>query len=94
MKNTLIPLDIIFISQNLEIVDIIYAEPCEEDICNSFIPRETAKYILEVNGNFTIENVPAGKHKLITWNERYKADVVEVAVTEEKTAEIEIQLHR
>lgn len=45
-------------------------------------------------GNFTIENVPAGKHKLITWNERYKADVVEVTVTEENTAEIEIQLHR
>ncbi|MCH8003072.1 MAG: DUF192 domain-containing protein [Nanoarchaeota archaeon] len=56
MKNTLIPLDIIFISENLEIVDIIYAEPCREDSCKSYKPIKPAKYVLEVNGNFTIKN--------------------------------------
>ena len=56
MKNTLIPLDIIFISEKLEIVDIIYAEPCNEDPCSSYRPVKPAKYVLEVNGNFTIEN--------------------------------------
>ncbi len=45
-------------------------------------------------GIFTIENVPPGKHKLVTWNGRYKADVVEVVVTEGKTTEVEIKLHR
>ena len=56
MKNTLIPLDMIFISDKLEIVDIIYAEPCDEDPCGSYKPMEIAKYVLEVNGNFTIKN--------------------------------------
>ena len=56
MKNTLIPLDIIFISEDFEIVDVIYAEPCKEDNCESFKPVKAAKYVLEVNGNFTIKN--------------------------------------
>lgn len=56
MKNTLIPLDIIFISENFEIVDIIYAEPCKTDQCESYKPVKAAKYVLEVNGNFTINN--------------------------------------
>jgi len=56
MKNTLIPLDMIFISENFEIVDIIYAEPCKTDQCESYKPAKPAKYVLEVNGNFTIKN--------------------------------------
>lgn len=56
MKNTLIPLDIVFISENFEIVDIIYAEPCKTDQCESYKPAKAAKYVLEVNGNFTIKN--------------------------------------
>ena len=56
MKNTLIPLDIIFISEDFEIVDVIYAEPCKTDHCESYKPTKPAKYVLEVNGNFTIKN--------------------------------------
>ena len=56
MKNTLIPLDMIFISEDFKIVDIIYAEPCREDSCESYKPIKPAKYVLEVNGNFTIKN--------------------------------------
>jgi len=56
MKNTLIPLDMIFISEDFKIVDVIYAEPCGEDNCESFKPVKAAKYVLEVNGNFTIKN--------------------------------------
>ena len=56
MKNTLIPLDIIFISEELEIVDIVYAEPCTDDPCQSYKPVKPAKYVLEVNGNFTVKN--------------------------------------
>jgi len=56
MKNTLIPLDIIFISGNFEIVDIIKAEPCTEDPCEKYEPEKSAKYILEVNKDFTTKN--------------------------------------
>jgi|TARA_Y100000310_G_scaffold248848_1_gene254817 hypothetical protein len=56
MKNTLIPLDMIFISEDLEIVDIKNAIPCEEENCKSYAPKEKAKYVLEVNGDFTTEN--------------------------------------
>ena len=56
MKNTLIPLDIIFISSSLDIVDIIYAEPCKEEPCESHKSKRQAKYVLEVNGNFTVRN--------------------------------------
>jgi uncharacterized protein len=56
MKNTLIPLDIIFISQDFEIVDIIYAEPCKTDQCESYKPEKIAKHVLEVNGNYTVKN--------------------------------------
>ncbi len=46
------------------------------------------------SGAFTIEDVPAGKHKLVIWNERYKGDPVEVVVKEGGVTEVEIKLHR
>jgi len=56
MKNTLIPLDVIFIDENFNIVDIIYAEPCKEDPCERHIPKKESLYVLEVNGNFAERN--------------------------------------
>ena len=56
MKNTLIPLDIIFISGDFKIVEIFHAEPCAEEPCKSYQTTKYAKYVLEVNGNFTIRN--------------------------------------
>jgi len=56
MKNTLIPLDMIFISEDFEIVDIKYAVPCKQDPCVSYKTISPAKYVLEVNGNFTLQN--------------------------------------
>ena len=53
MKNTLIPLDMIFIDSNDKIVDILTAEPCEEDPCRSYISKDDARYVLEVNKGFT-----------------------------------------
>ena len=50
MKNTLIPLDIIWINSEKEVVYIEYsAQPCQE-ICESINPGKDAKYILEING--------------------------------------------
>jgi len=53
MKNTLIPLDIIFVSSNLTIIDIKENfGPCETDPCQVYTSKAPAKYVLEVNGGF------------------------------------------
>ncbi len=49
MKNTLIPLDMIWIDEQMKIVDIQTALPCVADPCPSFIPNGNATYVLEVN---------------------------------------------
>jgi len=49
MKNTLIPLDMIRINKNLEIVDIQTAQPCKQEICQNYIPAWNASYVLEIN---------------------------------------------
>ena len=56
MKNTLIPLDMIFIDKEMKIVNIKSAVPCQEDPCVLYKSSKPAKYVLEVNGNFTIRN--------------------------------------
>ena len=43
MKNTLIPLDMIFISENFKIVDIKHAVPCKQDPCVSYKTITPAK---------------------------------------------------
>ncbi len=48
MKNTLIPLDIIFISSDFKVVDVVTLEPCN-DVCISYESKEKAMYVLEVN---------------------------------------------
>jgi len=50
MKNTLIPLDIIWIDSSSEVVFISQnVEPCKNLICPSVIPSAGAKYVLEIN---------------------------------------------
>ncbi len=50
MKNTLIPLDIIWIDENKEVVFISKnTQPCGELSCPMINPGEKAKYVLEVN---------------------------------------------
>ncbi len=56
MKNTLIPLDIIWINSAKEIVFIKHdAQPCLEDNCEIFISNEKAKYVLEINSGIAEE---------------------------------------
>jgi hypothetical protein len=58
MKNMLIPLDFIWISRDKRIIDIMTGvEPCV-DACGNLIPKEKAKYVLEVNSGFV------NKHKI------------------------------
>ena len=49
MKNTLIPLDIIWIDKNKEVVFISEnTQPCQKDPCDSVSPNKKAQYVLEV----------------------------------------------
>jgi uncharacterized membrane protein (UPF0127 family) len=52
MKNTLIPLDMIFISRDLVIVDITTMQPCITDPCPDYTSRQPALYVLEVNAGY------------------------------------------
>ena len=56
MKNTLIPLDMIFINENFEIVEIKNAMPCNEDPCATYSSAKPAKYVLEINEGFAEKN--------------------------------------
>lgn len=51
MKNTHIPLDIIWIDKNFTIVDIQTATPCEKEPCEIYTPQSNATYALEINAN-------------------------------------------
>ena len=53
MKNTLIALDAIYISENGTIVDILQMEPCIADPCPTYPPDADALYVLEVNKGFS-----------------------------------------
>lgn len=51
MKNTRIPLDMIFLDSNRRIVGIVEsAPPCKFDPCPSYGPNAIARYVLEVGG--------------------------------------------
>ena len=49
MKNTLIPLDMIFLDKNGIITDIIEAEPCVQDPCPYYTSSQPGRYVLEIN---------------------------------------------
>ena len=56
MKNTLISLEMIHIDENLEVVDILHAVPCEQDPCTTYVPQKESLYVLEVNKGFSEKN--------------------------------------
>ncbi len=56
MKDTLIPLDIIFVSEDYKIVDITTMQPCRADPCPSYRSKAPARYVLEVNAGYTRDN--------------------------------------
>lgn len=59
MKNTLIPLDIIWFDQARKIIHIeSHVPPCTADPCPVYGPQKAANYVLEVNAGF------AERHKI------------------------------
>jgi len=54
MKNVLIPLDIIWINENNNVVFISEnTQPCSESFCESINPGKNAKYVLEINAGLS-----------------------------------------
>lgn len=69
MKNTLIPLDIIFLNENREVINVetAYPEPnTSEQELKRYRSEEPAKYVIEVKAGFT-ENKSIKKGTEITW---------------------------
>lgn len=62
MRNTLIPLDLIWLNERKEIVYLVTAKPCRKEPCESYLPMQKAKYVLEVNAGFAKRhNLHVGK---------------------------------
>jgi len=63
MKNTLIPLDMIWFDENSRIVDIKdNVPPCRRDPCAVYDPAGDARYVLEVNAGYAAElGIKAGE---------------------------------
>jgi uncharacterized protein len=55
MKNTKIPLDIIFIDSEKKIVNIETATPCKTNNCPTYKSLKAAKYVLEINADLATE---------------------------------------
>jgi hypothetical protein len=49
MKNTRIPLDILYFDANLELVSVVTAQPCRSARCPSYPSEGAAQYVLELN---------------------------------------------
>ncbi|UNM96131.1 DUF192 domain-containing protein [Ignatzschineria rhizosphaerae] len=67
MKNTLIPLDIIYITEAGEVVNIATAQPCKIKNCPLYPSIAPAKYVLELNAGRAAElGLKAGDN--ISWS--------------------------
>ena len=54
MKDTFIPLDMIFFDSNYKVVRIVKnARPCESEPCEVFSSVRPARYVLEINGGLS-----------------------------------------
>jgi uncharacterized membrane protein (UPF0127 family) len=59
MKNTLIPLDIIFVDSDFRIINIEQAEPCSDSTgktCSSYYSARQAIYAIEANKGWSKDN--------------------------------------
>lgn len=63
MKNTLIPLDMVWIDTTLRVVKIITAQPCIAEPCAIYNPGIRATYVLEIN------SWSAAKYGIVEWTQ-------------------------
>jgi len=55
MKNTKIPLDIIYFDRNLQLVSVANAKPCRTPACRGYPSTGPAMYVLELNAGLADE---------------------------------------
>lgn len=68
MKNTLIPLDIIYITEEGDVVNVVTAEPCKVQNCPTYPSDKPAKYVLELNaGRAEAIGLRAGDNLRWSW---------------------------
>lgn len=62
MKETLIPLDMIWMDEDGRVVDIeAHAPPCNTSPCHIYVPENKARYVLELNAGTTeTKNITIG----------------------------------
>jgi len=54
MKNMQFPIDLIWADNDSTVVDVkADAPPCRMDPCTIYLPNQTARYVVEVNANYT-----------------------------------------
>ena len=52
MKNCRLPLDIIFLDKNKQVINIHFnVPPCEREPCDTYESKRPAQYVLELRGN-------------------------------------------
>lgn len=68
MKNMLMPLDMLFINSDLEIIYIAEnVPPCENSDCQSYSSPESCQYVLEINAGVSDKlNIKAGDRVVIS----------------------------
>ena len=56
MRNMVIPLDIIWVDKNYEVVKIVSANPCEKEICDIYKPNVKNLFVIEI-GSWVAKNL-------------------------------------
>lgn len=69
MKNTLVPLDVLFFTANGSFLNAEFMAPCRADPCLSYLSRGTAKYALEEPAGFVEREGVGNGWKLIPGKE-------------------------
>ncbi|MCZ6723322.1 MAG: DUF192 domain-containing protein, partial [Gammaproteobacteria bacterium] len=58
MKNTRIPLSVIWLDENGVVIDVQILSPCDSDPCQSYGVSRVSKYIIELNSR--VGNISPG----------------------------------
>ena len=56
MKNTRIPLSVIWVDENMIVIDVQILPPCESDPCQIYGVAGASKYIIELNSQVSAIN--------------------------------------
>jgi plastocyanin len=75
----------------------VFAQVCKihpEMLAYVFVGQNRFAAIVDDNGNFTIDGVPAGSYELVVWNPKLKAASKNVTVVDKSAATVKLSLAR